>query len=118
MEATLTTSRRVSGQRDWSASVILVDPTIHLFASLEWVGMQLASNPVFLTMHGMLTVSGNRRTAVKAIRAHSFGGPEVLQLETVEDPVAGPHEVVVDVRAAGVNPADTYMRNGTYAIRP
>ena len=55
---------------------------------------------------------------MKAIRAHSFGGPEVLQLETVEDPVAGPHDVVVDVRAAGVNPADTYMRNGTYAIRP
>jgi NADPH2:quinone reductase len=55
---------------------------------------------------------------MKAIRAHSFGGSEVLQLETVEDPVAGPSEVVIDVRAAGVNPADTYMRNGTYAIRP
>jgi len=55
---------------------------------------------------------------VKAIRAHSFGGPEVLQLETVDDPVPGPGEVVVDVRAAGVNPADTYKRSGTYAIRP
>ena len=55
---------------------------------------------------------------MKAIRAHSFGGPEVLQLETVEAPVAGPGEVVVEVRAAGVNPADTYMRSGTYAIRP
>ena len=30
--------------------------------------------------------------------------------------VAG--EVVVEVRAAGINPADTYMRSGTYAIRP
>ena len=55
---------------------------------------------------------------MKAIRAHSFGGPEVLQRETVEDPVAGPGEVVVEVRAAGVNPAGTYMRSGTYAIRP
>jgi NADPH:quinone reductase len=55
---------------------------------------------------------------VKAIRAHSFGGPEVLQLETVDDPVPGLGEVVVEVRAAGVNPADTYMRSGTYAIRP
>src|SRR5215471_2313946 len=63
-------------------------------------------------------VSGNWSTAVKAIRAHSFGGPEVLQLETVEAPVDGPGEVVVEVRAAGVNPADTYMRSGTYAIRP
>jgi NADPH:quinone reductase len=55
---------------------------------------------------------------VKAIRAHSFGGPEVLQLETVADPVPGPGEVVVEVHAAGVNPADTYMRSGTYAIVP
>jgi NADPH:quinone reductase len=55
---------------------------------------------------------------MKAIRVHSFGGPEVLQLEEVSDPVPGPGEVVIDVRAAGVNPADTYMRNGTYAIVP
>jgi NADPH2:quinone reductase len=55
---------------------------------------------------------------VKAIRAHSFGSPEVLQLESVDDPVPGSGEVVVEVRAAGVNPADTYMRSGTYAIRP
>jgi len=55
---------------------------------------------------------------VKAIRAHSFGGPDVLQLEVVDDPTPGPGEVVIDVRAAGVNPADTYMRSGTYAIRP
>jgi len=55
---------------------------------------------------------------MKAIRAHSFGGSDVLQLDDVDDPVPGPGEVVIDVRAAGVNPADTYMRNGTYAIVP
>jgi NADPH2:quinone reductase len=55
---------------------------------------------------------------MKAIRAHRFGGPEVLRLEEVSDPIPGPGEVVIDVRAAGVNPADTYMRNGTYAIVP
>ncbi|MGI9477767.1 MAG: NADPH:quinone reductase [Hyphomicrobiaceae bacterium] len=55
---------------------------------------------------------------MKAIRAHSFGGPEVLQLDDVDDPVPGPGEVVIDVHAAGVNPADTYMRSGTYAIVP
>jgi len=42
----------------------------------------------------------------------------VLQLETVDDPVPGPDEVVVELRAAGVNPADTYMRSGTYAMLP
>ena len=55
---------------------------------------------------------------MKAIRAHAFGGPEVLQLDEIDDPVPGPGEVVVEVRAAGINPADTYMRNGTYAIVP
>lgn len=55
---------------------------------------------------------------MKAIRVYSFGGPEVLRLETVDDPTPGPGEVVVEVRAAGVNPADTYMRSGTYAILP
>ncbi|MBT8091305.1 MAG: NADPH:quinone reductase [Gammaproteobacteria bacterium] len=55
---------------------------------------------------------------MKAIRVHSFGGPEVLQLEEVENPVPGDGEVVVDVHAAGINPADTYMRNGTYSIVP
>lgn len=55
---------------------------------------------------------------MKAIRAHSFGGPEVLTFEEVDDPVPGPGEIVIDVRAAGVNPADTYMRNGTYAVVP
>ncbi|MGI9499311.1 MAG: NADPH:quinone reductase [Geminicoccaceae bacterium] len=55
---------------------------------------------------------------MKAIRAHAFGGPEVLQFDDVEDfePDAG--EVVIDVKAAGVNPADTYMRGGAYAIVP
>ena len=55
---------------------------------------------------------------MKAIRAHSFGGPEVFQLDEIDDPVPGPNEVVIEMRAAGVNPADTYMRNGTYAIVP
>ena len=55
---------------------------------------------------------------MKAIRAHSFGGPEVLQFEELDDPVPGDGEIVVDVLAAGINPADTYMRSGTYAIVP
>jgi len=55
---------------------------------------------------------------MRAIRVHEFGGPEVMKLETVPDPVAGQGQVVVRVRAVGVNPVDTYMRTGTYAIRP
>jgi NADPH2:quinone reductase len=55
---------------------------------------------------------------MKAIVVHEFGGPDVLRLEEVPDPVAGTHEVVVRVHAAGVNPADTYVRAGTYARKP
>ncbi len=55
---------------------------------------------------------------MKAIRVHKFGGPEVLQLDEVPDPVPGPGEVLVAIKAAGVNPADTYVRSGSYAIVP
>jgi NADPH2:quinone reductase len=55
---------------------------------------------------------------MKAIRVHEFGGPEVLKLEEVPTPKPGPGEVLVRVHAAGVNPYDTYMRAGTYAVKP
>ena len=52
---------------------------------------------------------------MRAIRVRRFGGPEVLRLETVDDPVPGNGEVLVRIRGAGVNPYDTYMRAGAYA---
>jgi NADPH2:quinone reductase len=55
---------------------------------------------------------------MKAIQVHRFGGPEVLELHEIPAPKAGPGQILVRVRAAGVNPYDTYMRNGTYAIKP
>jgi NADPH:quinone reductase len=55
---------------------------------------------------------------MKAIRVHAFGGPEVLQLEDVTTPKPSAGEVLVRIHAAGVNPYDTYMRAGTYAIKP
>jgi NADPH2:quinone reductase len=55
---------------------------------------------------------------MKAIRVHEFGGPEVLRLEEIPNPAAAPGQVVVHVKAAGVNPADTYIRAGTYAFKP
>ena len=55
---------------------------------------------------------------MKAIRVHEFGGPDVLKLEDIADPKAGPGEVVVRVRAAGVNPVDAYIHTGTYPRKP
>ncbi|HEX7175794.1 MAG TPA: NADPH:quinone reductase [Pyrinomonadaceae bacterium] len=55
---------------------------------------------------------------MKAIRVHEFGAPEVMRLEDVPEPRAGAGQVLVRVRAAGVNPVDTYVRSGAYAKLP
>jgi NADPH2:quinone reductase len=55
---------------------------------------------------------------MKAVQVHEFGGPEALKLEEVPTPKPGPGQALVRVHAAGVNPYDTYMRAGTYAIKP
>lgn len=55
---------------------------------------------------------------MKAIRVQDFGGPDVLQLEDVPDLSAGPGQIVVQVRAIGVNPVDTYIRAGLHAVKP
>ena len=55
---------------------------------------------------------------MRAIRVSQFGGPEVLTLADVPDPVAGPGEVVVTLHAAGVNPVEAYIRTGQYARLP
>jgi NADPH:quinone reductase len=55
---------------------------------------------------------------MKAIRVHEFGGPDVLKLEEVATPKPSAGEVLVRIHAAGINPYDTYMRAGTYALKP
>lgn len=55
---------------------------------------------------------------MRAIVARAFGGPEVLELQNVPDPMPGPTQVLVHVHTVGVNPYDTYMRTGNYAIKP
>ncbi|HOW70833.1 MAG TPA: NADPH:quinone reductase [Phycisphaerae bacterium] len=55
---------------------------------------------------------------MKAIRVHAFGEPEVMKIETVADPKPAEGEVVVAVRAVGVNPVDTYIRSGQYPVLP
>ena len=55
---------------------------------------------------------------MRAVVITAPGGPEVLNLEEVPDPVPGEGEVVVEVAAAGVNPADVMQRQGFYPPPP
>ena len=55
---------------------------------------------------------------MRAIRVHEFGGPEVLRLEEVPEPKPAAGQLLVRVRAVGVNPVDTYIRGGAHAVKP
>jgi len=55
---------------------------------------------------------------MKAIRVHQFGEPEVLQYETVDMVLPAANQILVKIKAIGVNPVDTYIRSGIHAVRP
>ncbi len=55
---------------------------------------------------------------MKAIVVREHGGPEVLKLEELPNPTPGADQVVVRLRAVGVNPVDVYIRGGAYARKP
>jgi NADPH2:quinone reductase len=54
---------------------------------------------------------------LNSIRVHKTGGPEVLRIEEVPDPVPGPGELVVDIEAIGVNFIEIYQREGLYTVQ-
>jgi len=51
---------------------------------------------------------------MRAIQITEFGGPEVLRVAELPDPVPGPDEVLLDVTRAGVNYADTHQAENSY----
>jgi NADPH:quinone reductase-like Zn-dependent oxidoreductase len=53
---------------------------------------------------------------VKAVRIHEDGGPEVLRYEDVADPEVEPGEVLVELRAAGLNHLDIWIRKGLPSV--
>lgn len=53
---------------------------------------------------------------MRAVVIRRNGGPEVLEVEEVEEPVPGTVEVVVEVEFAGLNFIDTYHRSGLYPV--
>src|SRR6187549_3543039 len=55
---------------------------------------------------------------MRSIVVREFGGPDVMRVEDEAAFTPGPSQVVVRVHAAGVNPVDTYIRSGVYAVKP
>ena len=53
---------------------------------------------------------------MKAVRIHEEGGPGVLRYEEVPDPVPGPDEVLVELRAASLNRIDVWLRRGLPSV--
>jgi NADPH:quinone reductase-like Zn-dependent oxidoreductase len=52
---------------------------------------------------------------MKAVRIHSFGGPQALNLEELPRPQPAADELLVQVKAASINPIDYKIRSGQYA---
>jgi NADPH:quinone reductase len=55
---------------------------------------------------------------MKAIRVHEFGLPDVLKLEETRDLKPDATQVLIKVKAIGVNPVEAYVRSGSYARKP
>ena len=53
---------------------------------------------------------------MKAVRIHEDGGPEVLRYEEIDDPDPGPGEALVELRAAGLNHLDVWVRKGLPSV--
>lgn len=55
---------------------------------------------------------------MRALRTHAPGGPETLQLDELPDPVPGPRELLVRVRAAAINYPDVLIIEDKYQFKP
>jgi NADPH2:quinone reductase len=55
---------------------------------------------------------------VRAIQIGRYGGPEVLEIVEQPDPQPKPHQVLIEVTAAGINYADTHSTDGSYLTNP
>ena len=55
---------------------------------------------------------------MKAIIVREFGDPEVMKIEDLATPLPTGSQVLVHIKAAGVNPVDTYLRTGNHAHAP
>lgn len=53
---------------------------------------------------------------MRIVTLRKFGGPEVLEVIEADRPQGPPTEVIVRVRAVGLNPVEAYIRSGAFPI--
>jgi len=75
----------------------------------------VAAQPVMMALAD-LSFAANAPT-MRAMRIDKYGPPEAFYSAEVERPNPGPGEVLIEIKAVGTNPADTYMRYGKYRER-
>src|SRR5687767_11012110 len=56
-----------------------------------------------------------RSVGMRAARIHEYGGPDVIRVEDLPQPVPGPGEVLIRVAATSLNPTETALRSGVLA---
>lgn len=71
-----------------------------------------ARRKIVIVSDNMAIVKG--ALEMKAIRVRAFGEPEVMRVEETPTPTPGAEEILLAVKAAGVNPVETYIRKGIY----
>ena len=81
--------------------VFLLSALAGMVLSLSLLGAQDPTKP-----------PGTPTVMMKALRIHEYGGVDVLRYEDAPRPAPGESDLLVRVHAAGVNPADAWMRAG------
>ncbi len=81
--------------------------------SFAWLPV---SNPI--SVYTNIWQSDRIKIFMKAIVVSEFGAPEVLKLTEVADLQPNENQILVKIKAAGVNPVDTYIRAGNHATAP
>ena len=70
---------------------------------------------LLLSMAMPMCLYAQESATMRAIQLQEFGGPEVLEVREIARPVAAEGELLIRVRAAGINPVDTGTRSGRTA---
>ena len=81
---------------------------------MRMISFNVSALSLLLSIATALAQSSPAPATMKAIRYHNVGGPEVLKYEDAPRPSPGEGELLVRVRAAGVNPVDAKVRAGGF----